>query len=251
MRTREPFNDKPYIAECYGCGGAFDALKAEWCGCLTDESSLVCPSCLRCFCTTPKSYRDNFWDSAPQSLWDVKIKNEKIYEAPQSLWDGKMENVRVISYNPNLTPETVIRPLVLVVDNTPGILRTASRAIAGLGYGTILARDGVNGLALARQYKPELILSDILIPGLDAMKFCRIIKSDLDTRDIKFILMTSLYRRGKQLSTQAPVDDYVKKPLDSTQLSQLLNKHRKLKTGIPYGRPAGKLLGVDPDLPSL
>src|SRR5262245_25018605 len=132
-----------YEITCYSCKGRFDTLEAVWCNCLVSERTLVCPSCMRCFCKAPWAYKERFWASAPQLLWDRKIEEHSYNATPRS----------------NPEPDHVIRPLIMVVDDDREIQKMAHRVMEGLGYGVILARDGAEGLELARKYKPDLILT--------------------------------------------------------------------------------------------
>jgi CheY-like chemotaxis protein len=128
----------------------------------------------------------------------------------------------------NPDPEDVIRPLILVVDDEKQIQRIAFRDLEGLGYGVILARNGLEGLELAQKYMPDLILSDALMPKMDGREMCKRLKTDPQTSKIKVIIMTSLYTQSKY-KTEAfrdfRVDDYQIKPLNLNELRTLLQKH--------------------------
>jgi len=209
MESQEP--PGKYEITCYTCKARFDALDSVWCNCLVGERSLVCPSCLNCFCKANTAYKERFWASAPQELWDLKLdEHRRDFDKP----------------NPN--PEKVIRPLVLVVDDEKEIQRVAIRDIEGLGYGVILAKDGIEGFEMAKKYKPDLVLSDALMPRMDGREMCRRIKSDPETAKIKVVIMTSLYTQSK-FKTEAfrefRVDGYLSKPLDFNQLRSVLQKH--------------------------
>lgn len=201
-----------YAVACYACRSDFDGLEAAWCSCITTERSLVCPSCLSCFCKAPPQYKQLFWRNAPRALWDRKLEEHKqAFELP-----------------PNPEPAEVTRPLVLLVDDEKDIQRVASRAITGLGYGLVVGRNGQEGLDLAQRYQPDLVLSDALMPQLDGREMCRRIKEDPATRKAKTIVMTALYTAVKY-KTEAHrmyrVDDYLTKPLDFTLLREMLQKH--------------------------
>jgi CheY-like chemotaxis protein len=201
-----------YMVSCHSCQGSFDALESPWCSCLVTERTLVCTNCLTCFCKAPPSYKQKFWAGAPKILWDRKFEEHSTaFEPP-----------------PNPDPSAVVRPLVLVVDDEKGIQRVASRAIESLGYGMVLARDGIEGLELVQKYRPELVLSDALMPKLDGREMCRRIKVDLGLAETKVIIMTGLYTNVKyrnEAFKNFKADDYLSKPLDFAQLRTLLQKH--------------------------
>ena len=201
-----------YSVACYSCRGAFDAIEATWCSCLFLERSLVCPSCLQCFCKAPAAYKQKFWREAPKELWDRKFQEHAADFVPP----------------PNPAPEAVTRPLILVVDDEKDIQKIAMRVIVGLGYCVILGRNGEEGLELARRYKPDLVLTDALMPKLDGREMCRQLKADPETVGIKVVVMTSLYT-NQRYQTEGyrvfKVDGYLAKPLDLTALTALLTKH--------------------------
>jgi CheY-like chemotaxis protein len=211
MVTEDSTPVERYEVPCFRCQVSFDASTARWCGCLVAEQTLVCPACGGCFCTAPRTMRLEFWSNAPKSLWDRKFAEHKSAFQPPA--------------NPPL--EGVRRPLVLVVEDDPSIQRLALRAVKALGYGVVLARDGAEGLELARRYAPDAVLSDALMPRMDGRELCRAIKSDAATRGIKVAVMTSLYtdpRYKEEATTDFQVDEYLAKPLDLDSLKKTLEK---------------------------
>lgn len=213
VRTPEPvtIDNTPYVVSCFNCKDRFDALTAEWCSCLVSERTLLCPSCRKCFCKSPLSFKLSFWTDAPQSVWDRRIRDEK----------------GVTDLDPNPTPDKTMRPLVLIVDDETPILRTAIKAVKSLGYDAVHAADGAQGLRLARLYIPNLILSDALMPKMDGREMCRQIKNDPLLSDIKVVIMTSLSARAKDRTgafREFKVDDYLQKPLEYETLRSVLQK---------------------------
>ncbi|HSB60630.1 MAG TPA: response regulator [Vicinamibacteria bacterium] len=211
-----------YLKPCSHCQASFDALAATWCSCLVPESTLVCPSCLRCFCAALPAYKAGFWSGAPRSLWERKFE----------------EHHRAAELPPNPEPDAVMRPLVLVVDDERAIHRVAARAIASLGYGMVLGQNGQEGLELTRRYRPDLVLSDALMPRMDGREMCRMIKGDPETAGTKVVVMTSLYKAVKY-RTEAhkvyKVDDYLAKPLAFQELRALLQRHLDTPVEVQLG----------------
>jgi CheY-like chemotaxis protein len=200
-----------YVVACANCQAQFNALDVPWCSCLVTERSLVCPSCLKCFCKAPLSYKRRFWSGAPRVLWDAKWR----------------EHNAAFAGEPNPEPGAVTRPLVLVVEDEPDIQRMARRAVNSLGYGMILGRNGLEGMELAQKYQPDLILTDALMPKLDGREMSGRLKRDPTTRHIKVVVMTALYTSVKH-QTEAyrnqHVDEYLAKPLEFAQLRAVLQK---------------------------
>ncbi len=117
--------------------------------------------------------------------------------------------------------------MVLIVDDEPNIQQMALRAVGALGYGAALARNGEEGLALAALYKPEVVLSDALMPKMDGREMCRQIKENPATAGAKIIVMTSLYTAARYKSEayrDFHVDEFMAKPLEIRLLQTLLQK---------------------------
>jgi CheY-like chemotaxis protein len=200
-----------YTVACEKCKARFDALKAEWCSCLVSERSFACPSCGSCFCKAAAAYKHKFWSGAPKAMWDRKLaERSDTYEPPA-----------------NPAPGAAQRPLVLLVDDEKDIQRVAIRVLQELGYGVVLARNGAEGLELAKSYKPDLVLTDALMPKLDGREMGRQIKSDPETASAKVVVMTALYTAAKyrQEGLRAyKADDYLSKPLEAAELRAVLER---------------------------
>lgn len=200
-----------HFVDCYNCQGSFDALDANWCSCLVTNRTLLCPSCLKCFCAAPPAYQQRFWRLAPRVLWDRKFEEH---------------NASAEWKNPE--PGDVRRPLVLLVDDERDIRRVATRIISSLDYGLVVGTNGAEGLDLARRYLPDLVLSDALMPQVDGREMCLRLKQDPATQHIKVVVMTSLFTAAKyrnQAFNAYHVDDYLSKPLDLNALRDVLYKH--------------------------
>jgi CheY-like chemotaxis protein len=173
------------------------------------ERTLVCPECASCFCKASAVYKQRFWRDAPRLLWDRKFEE---HNAPVPGTDEE-------------APE--LRPLVLLVDDENDIRRIAGRVIRGLGYGLVVARNGAEGLELARRYRPELVLSDALMPLLDGREMSRQIKEDPQCRGTRVVVMTALYtslRYEREAYKSFKVDGYLTKPIAIDDLCGLLKK---------------------------
>jgi CheY-like chemotaxis protein len=218
---RREANEDSYEVVCFNCRIGFDATDADWCSCLAKERTFVCTNCLTCFCKAPPSFKERFWLDAPPRLFERKSEEAK-------------RNETSIPDNPGL--ESVRRPLVLSVEDDDDIQRIVRRVCDNLGYGFIRATNGQDGLDLARQYRPNLILSDAFMPKLDGREMCRIIKEEEAGKDMKTVVMTGLYTDTKYRSEALKrfhVDDYLAKPVSITDLINLLQKHLEGVTGLP------------------
>jgi CheY-like chemotaxis protein len=210
-----------YEVECVNCRVTFDAADADWCSCLTKERTLVCTNCLTCFCKAPPSYKEKFWVQAPPRLFERKTAELRRQE-------GELA--------PNVEPEDVRRPLVLLVEDDEDIQVIVQRVCANLGYGFVGATNGQDGLTIARRYRPNLILSDAFMPKLDGREMCRILREEPGGADCKMVVMTGLYTDTKYKSEALKrfhIDDYLSKPVAITDLINLLQRHLEGVAGLP------------------
>ena len=102
---------------------------------------------------------------------------------------------------------------ILIIEDEPDIQELLSFNLDNNGYKVYTASNGEKGLEVARKEHPDLILLDLMLPGIHGLDVCRIIKSDQDTSGISIIMLTALGQEEdiiKGLETGA--DDYVTKP---------------------------------------
>ena len=81
---------------------------------------------------------------------------------------------------------------VLLIDDDPTNLGVISDCLSGAGLEVLVARDGESGLQKARYAHPQIILLDVIMPGLDGFETCRRLKADPATKDIPVLFMTAL-----------------------------------------------------------
>lgn len=126
--------------------------------------------------------------------------------------------------------EQVSRPLILAVDDTRQNLDLLSKILEGVGYGVALAMGGSEALELAAKENPDLILMDILMPGMNGIEACRRLKGDPATQDIPVIFLTSKTESAEILSGfEAGAVDYVTKPFRVSELVARVHVHVKLR----------------------
>src|SRR6185369_14039684 len=126
-------------------------------------------------------------------------------------------------------------PKILVIEDEMTLANNLSEKLKGEGYSVTLSGDGEDGLAKVRQDHPDLVVLDIMLPGLDGLSLCRIIRRDPGTNHIPIIMVTA---RGtevdKIVGLESGADDYVVKPV---ALGELLARVRAVMRRAP-GRPA-------------
>lgn len=113
-------------------------------------------------------------------------------------------------------------PKLLLVEDNEMNRDMLSRRLIRKGYEVVIAVDGAQGVALASEHSPDLILMDITLPVMNGWDATRAIKSDDKTRAIPVIALTALAMVGdREQALEAGCDDYDTKPVD---LPRLLGK---------------------------
>lgn len=104
---------------------------------------------------------------------------------------------------------------ILVIEDDPINLELMDFLLRTVGYVPSLARDGVEGLAVARRDRPDLIVSDILMPNMDGYEVARRIRSDPELCRTPLLAVTALAMAGdREKIIEAGFDGYISKPLN-------------------------------------
>jgi putative two-component system response regulator len=129
-----------------------------------------------------------------------------------------------------LTDDGGKKARVLVVDDDEGITTLLERLLASNGYLTAVASDGPSALAAIVSDPPDVILLDVVMPGLDGFTICRGLKSDPATRLTPVILITGLADHDTRISgLAAGADDFLTKPVDVQELLARVGSLARLK----------------------
>ena len=121
-------------------------------------------------------------------------------------------------------------PTILVVDDSPTLLLALLDHLSRHGFLVVLAHDAREGMMRAVLAQPDLILLDIVMPGLDGFEACRRLKADTATHDIPVIFMTGL-SDAKQIVSgfSAGGVDYITKPFQVEEVLARINTHLALR----------------------
>lgn len=85
----------------------------------------------------------------------------------------------------------IARKSILVVDDDEGLLKTVQKALLPNGYSVLTATSGEKGIQIAKLQKPDLIVMDVLLPGIKGREACVILKEDKGTKDIPVLFLTA------------------------------------------------------------
>lgn len=131
---------------------------------------------------------------------------------------------------------------ILVVDDEPPIRRLLELELSAAGYQVLLAANGMEALRRTRQERPDLIVLDMMMPGMSGFDLLRVFKSDPETAAIPVLIISVLADREKGLRLGA--EEYLTKPLDT---GRLLGTISGLLARARGGRGGKKVLVIDED----
>lgn len=108
---------------------------------------------------------------------------------------------------------------VLLIEDNEMNSDMLSRRLERRGYTVLIAADGLQGIAVTREKRPDVVLMDVSLPGLDGLSATKQLKASDDTRDIPIIALTAHAMEGdEKRCREAGVDDYDTKPVELARL---------------------------------
>jgi len=114
---------------------------------------------------------------------------------------------------------------ILIVEDNALNLELATEVLGAHGYTVLQARTAEEGLRLARSNRPDLILLDVRLPGMDGLAAVRTLKEDVRTSAIPTVAMTAQAMTGDEAEARlAGFDAYVTKPIDTRTLPRLVTR---------------------------
>nr|WP_317197270.1 substrate-binding domain-containing protein [Bacteroides salyersiae] len=158
------------------------------------------------------------------SSMDMSSMGTSGHESPVELLEGEEEEER--NYDSS-------RMSVLVIDDNADI-RSYIHGLLSAEYSVIEAANGSEGIRKAMKYVPDLIISDVMMPGIDGIECCRRLKSELQTCHIPVILLTACSLDEQRIQGyDGGADSYISKPFSSqlllARIHNLIDSHQRLK----------------------
>lgn len=119
---------------------------------------------------------------------------------------------------------------ILIVDDTPANLGVLVETLGAAGYRLMVAEDGEEALAQTEQTRPDLILLDVMMPGIDGFETCRRLKEREATREVPVLFMTALSETADKVKAFAAGGvDYITKPIEHEEALARVRTHLTLR----------------------
>ncbi|MBX9726247.1 MAG: response regulator, partial [Rickettsiales bacterium] len=138
--------------------------------------------------------------------------------------------------------------LVLVVDDVPANVKLLEAKLTNEYYDVITAKDGFEAIEQTKAKKPDLILLDVMMPGIDGFETCRRLKQDPDVSHIPVVMVTALSEPSDRVAgLEAGADDFITKPINDTALFARVRSLVRIKVLIDELRlrdKSGSQLGM-------
>jgi len=117
------------------------------------------------------------------------------------------------------------RKRILIIEDEPYMVELLKTRLEANNYEVIVAYDGMEGWRKARNEHPDLILLDIMLPGMDGFKICKLLKHDIRYRNVPIIMLTArANKEDMMMGKEAGADAYIAKPFDSKLLIQKIEE---------------------------
>lgn len=197
----------PETLPCPLCKSPIEIAAAKWCDCLSKKLSVVCPRCHLCFCKLQKFAMEPEWTAALRELLERQTVEK--FRRALAASESKVAHAQT----------------VLIVDDDEEIRLIAEYTVARMGYRTFTASDAEEALKMAAEVRPDIVLTDALMPKIDGRELCRRLKY-LDPK-MKVVVMSALYTRTRyrvEAIHDFRADEYLAKPINFKRLREVLEQ---------------------------
>jgi len=123
------------------------------------------------------------------------------------------------------------RAIILVVERDPHVRALEAYFLNEAGYGVEFAADGVAALEMAREMKPDIIITEVLVPKLDGLALCRAVRKEAELKDTVVLIFSILAAQSR--AREAGADAFLMKPLAEQRLVQTVRELLAKRAGSP------------------
>jgi len=143
-----------------------------------------------------------------------------IAKAKEALLQAKLTGFNEVNFFSSISQEhSDDNPTILVADDDPKNLKIMKAMLGSMGYRIMACDSGPSALSVIRETPPDLVILDVMMPGMDGFEICKRIKCREGTRQIPVILLTALNDRDSKIQgIEAGADDFISKPADKNEL---------------------------------
>ena len=118
---------------------------------------------------------------------------------------------------------------IMIIEDDPSFSRAINHIIQMEGYDVITASNGMTGLRMVKEEKPDLLILDVMLPGLDGFEICHQLRQDPQTANFPIIMLSAKGQEAdKTTGLKVGASEYLTKPIDRVllleKISSLLNK---------------------------
>ena len=140
------------------------------------------------------------------------------------------------------------QPRILIIEDEKGLVQSLTWYFNREGYETVAVGDGAEGLRKAQTVLPDVILLDLMLPGMSGLEVCRELRASDKTRQIPIIMITARAEESDQIEGFAKgADDYVTKPFSNKVLLQRVKAILRRSESTPEENDTTEHLGVKLD----
>ena len=114
---------------------------------------------------------------------------------------------------------TTISKKILIIEDDPSFLRAVSHIVEKEGYNVTTAANGMTGLRMAREDKPDLLILDVMLPGIDGFEICNQLRNEPQTAQLPIIMLSAKGQEtDKTTGLKVGANEYLTKPVDRAVL---------------------------------
>lgn len=134
--------------------------------------------------------------------------------------------------------EAIFGRTILIIDDSRTVVHALKTILEQAGYSTIAASDGKRGIELATDYQPDLILMDIVMPGINGFKATRLLRKDVRTEEIPIIIMSGNEQATEKFwGMRLGANEFLSKPIQRGALFKMLDDFITNKNHLHAEKP--------------